>query len=203
MNELTSEQANPHEMNSMSLSTLIKPHSDRVFSVPQLLHASECEALILLAEGTGFAAAGVRTSHGQKPMPLVRNNERVLVESAEWVALLWQRTAALKLPQLQGQRACGLPKDLRFYRYRPGQRFKMHKDGPWTEGGLTSRLTLLVYLNDQFVGGETDFRDFVVNPTQGDALFFIHDTWHEGRAVVSGTKYVLRSDVLYGDAEPS
>ncbi len=181
----------------------IKSHSDRVFSVPQLLSVIECEQLIELAEVSGFEPAGVRTNHGQKAMPLVRNNERVLVESAVWVDLLWRRTSTLNLPQLEGQGASCLPKDLRFYRYRPGQRFRMHKDGPWIEGGLTSRLTLLVYLNDQFVGGETDFRDFVVHPTQGDALFFIHDTWHEGRAVVSGTKYVLRSDVLYSAAGPS
>lgn len=130
-------------------------------------------------------------------MPLVRNNERVLVEDATWVALIWQRIRAVALPSLGGQIACGLPKDLRFYRYVPGQRFKMHKDGPWTEGGLTSQLTLLVYLNDGFAGGDTGFRDFRVAPKQGDALFFIHDTWHEGAAVESGVKYVLRSDVLY------
>ena len=73
----------------------------------------------------------------------------------------------------------------------------MHKDGPWTEDGLTSQLTLLIYLNDGFVGGDTDFRDFRVVPKQGDALLFVHDTWHEGAAVESGVKYVLRSDVLY------
>jgi hypothetical protein len=87
---------------------------------------------------------------------------------------------------------------IRRARFPPGQRFKMHKDGPWHEDGLTSRLTLLVYLNDDFTGGDTDFREFRVKPEPGAALLFIHDTWHEGAAVESGTKYVLRSDVLYG-----
>lgn len=73
----------------------------------------------------------------------------------------------------------------------------MHKDGPWHENGLSSQLTLLVYLNDDFSGGNTDFRDFQVAPVPGTALLFIHDTWHEGSAVMQGTKYVLRSDVLY------
>lgn len=36
-------------------------------------------------------------------------------------------------------------------------------------------------------------------PRAGSALLFIHDTWHEGAAVTAGTKYVLRSDVLYAD----
>ena len=74
----------------------------------------------------------------------------------------------------------------------------MHKDGPTLENGLRSELTLLVYLNEGFEGGETDFRDFAIRPATGMALLFIHDTWHEGAEVTAGTKYVLRSDVMYG-----
>ena len=109
-------------------------------------------------------------------------------------------SAGVALPEVDAQVPRGLPKDLRFYKYAPGQRFKMHKDGPWHEDGLTSQLTLLVYLNDGFTGGDTDFRDFRVKPDTGAALLFIHDTWHEGAAIESGTKYVLRSDVMYGQA---
>ncbi|KRA70805.1 hypothetical protein ASD78_18020 [Lysobacter sp. Root667] len=131
-------------------------------------------------------------------MPHVRNNERVVFESPDWVGLLWQRLSGVALPALDGQVARGLPKSLRFYKYGPGQRFRMHKDGPWTEDGLSSKLTLLVYLNEGFVGGDTDFRDFRIAPATGEALLFVHDTWHEGAAVEQGVKYVLRSDVLYG-----
>lgn len=133
-------------------------------------------------------------------MPLVRNNERVIVEGRGWVAHLWERLSGIALPVVDGERPLGLPKDLRFYKYSNGQRFKMHKDGPWTENGMTSKLTFLVYLNDGFVGGATDFRDFSVSPRAGNALLFIHDTWHEGASVTEGVKYVLRSDVLYGHA---
>ncbi|MFZ6722229.1 2OG-Fe(II) oxygenase [Undibacterium sp. Ji49W] len=174
-------------------------HNDRVFSVDQFLAADECAQLIALAEKQGFVAAGVRTSEGQKSMPMIRNNERVMVRSPEWVALLWQRLANINLPILDGQQACGLPRDLRFYKYVVGQRFKMHKDGPWTEDGLSSKLTMLVYLNQEFSGGSTDFRDVCIQPKTGSALFFIHDTWHEGRAIEDACKYVLRSDILYDD----
>ncbi|MCW7540824.1 hypothetical protein OOT46_23675 [Aquabacterium sp. A7-Y] len=37
-------------------------------------------------------------------------------------------------------------------------------------------------------------------PRAGSASLFVHETWHEGRSLQSGTKYVLRSDVLYGAA---
>ena len=175
---------------------LIK-HSDRVFAAEHFLTPGECEQLIALAEAEGFSAAGVRTVGGPQSMPMIRNNERAQLASASWVALIWQKLLALDLPVIDGQHAAGLPKDLRFYKYAVGQRFKMHKDGPWTENGMASKLTLLVYLNEQFKGGATDFRDFIVEPKTGALLLFVHDTWHEGAQVSEGLKYVLRSDVLY------
>ena len=175
-------------------------HSDRVFSIPSFLERDKCAELVKLSESSGFSAANVRTSEGQKAMLNVRNNERTILEDSAWVNFLWRKLASAALPPIQGESPVGLPKDLRFYKYTQGQRFKMHKDGPWKEQGLTSRLTFLLYLNDEFVGGETDFRDFKISPQTGDALLFIHDTWHEGAAVSKGIKYVLRSDVMYGDA---
>lgn len=179
---------------------LLEALSARVFSIPSFLSASESAGLIALAESNGFAAAAVRTPDGQKAMPTVRNNDRTLVEDETWVQLLWQRLSKVELPRIDGARAVGLPKELRFYKYSPGQRFKMHKDGPWVENGLSSKLTFLVYLNDGFTGGSTDFREFKVTPATGKALLFVHDTWHEGAGVTDGVKYVLRSDILYGDA---
>ena len=77
--------------------------------------------------------------------------------------------------------------------------------------GLVSKTTFMVYLNGDFVGGETVFREkgvepgspgeCSIRPQQGMALFFRHKLWHEGKNVEQGTKYVLRSDVFY-EAEP-
>ncbi len=173
-------------------------HSDRVYAVDHFLSAAQCDALMADAELHGFSAAGVRTLAGEKLMQNIRNNERAQYVSPSWVALLWQRLQAVSLPTLGGQSAKALPQELRFYKYAEQQRFKMHKDGSWTEAGLTSKLTMMVYLNDGFAGGETDFRDFKVHPKKGSALFFVHDTWHEGAVVTKGVKYVVRSDVLYG-----
>lgn len=173
-------------------------HTDTVFTATGLLTADECAALIALAEARGFEPAGVRTAEGgQKAMAHVRNNERVVFESPHWVELIWQRLSATGLPALDGETAAGLPRALRFYKYGPGQRFRMHKDGPWSEDGRLSKLTVLVYLNDGFAGGDTAFRGFRIEPRVGDALLFVHDTWHEGAAVERGVKYALRSDVMY------
>lgn len=173
-------------------------HSERVFTIANFLSQAECEELIGMAESHGFEAASVRTQAGPELMTKIRNNQRVMLSIPGWQERLWSRLSAAGLPVLDGNgEAVGLPADLRFYKYSAGERFKMHKDGPWIEGGLTSKMTFLVYLNTDFKGGRTDFRDFVVQPRTGMALLFIHDTWHEGERVDSGTKYVLRSDVLY------
>lgn len=178
----------------------VEHHSPRAFSIEGFLGPAECAALIDVAEGHGFDAAAVRTTSGPQMMKNVRNNDRVIVDAPQWVSVLWRRLSSISLPVLDGEEPAGLPAGLRFYRYGAGQRFKMHKDGPWTEAGLTSKLTFLIYLNEGFEGGATGFRDFEVRPAEGAALLFIHDTWHEGEPVLSGTKYVLRSDVLYRPA---
>ena len=171
--------------------------------VRQFLSAAECQDLIDLAEREGFIAAQVRTLAGQKPMPQVRNNQRTTLASPEWVARLWTRMSTLPLPMIEGQTATGLPRELRFYKYEPGERFKMHKDGPWHEDGLSSKLTALVYLNDGYQGGETIFRDGTVVPETGMLLLFEHPNWHEGAALTAGVKYVMRSDVMYRVANVS
>jgi alpha-1,3-mannosyltransferase len=73
--------------------------------------------------------------------------------------------------------------------------------------GYVSGYTALYYLSDACEGGRTIFYDergderCSVTPKIGRALYFRHgvDTpEHEGEEVRSGTKYVLRSDVLFG-----
>jgi prolyl 4-hydroxylase len=61
--------------------------------------------------------------------------------------------------------------------------------------------TFLIYLNDDFEGGETEFGNlFTVTPIKGSALVFYHPLRHEGKTLISGLKYVLRTDVMYAKA---
>ena len=55
----------------------------------------------------------------------------------------------------------------------------------------------MIYLNDDFLGGETKFDDLSVQAKTGTALCFIHEQKHEGMPILSHVKYVLRSDVIY------
>ena len=178
------------------------PHADgHVWMIDGLLTKNECDQLITMAETVGFEEASVRTRENAQMMPSIRNNERVVFEDPSWVCVIWERLQTLGLPDIDGLSSYGLPRPLRFYKYSAGQRFKMHKDGAWSEDGRSSKLTLLIYLNDDFTGGATDFRGFVEAPKTGSAVLFLHDTWHEGQMVEGGVKYALRSDVLYDKHE--
>ena len=67
----------------------------------------------------------------------------------------------------------------------------------------------MVYLNDGFGGGSTNFDlrypygEVEVVPKAGMALLFVHSFRHEGAVVTSGAKYVLRSDVMYSTERDS
>jgi len=180
-----------------------------IFTVSNVMSRDECASLIARAEAIGFEAASVRTSQGPQMMTQIRNNDRVTVQDAELAETMWERIHSF-LPMLDGCIACGVDAQLRFYRYFPGQQFRRHKDGAVTnEQGQTSKLSYLIYLNDDCDGGSTNFREyqdlngirekieFVVTPSAGTALLFRHERWHEGTPVMAGSKYVLRTDIFY------
>jgi hypothetical protein len=59
--------------------------------------------------------------------------------------------------------------------------------------------TLMVYLNDNFDGGETRFPGLglVVRPRSGMALIFPHRLRHEGLPIIRGVKYALHTFIMY------
>ncbi len=108
-------------------------------------------------------------------------------------------------------RAVGLNERLRFFKYEPGDYFRPHSDGRFTEGsddGIylasapTSFLTVMVYLNAPERGGDTRFLPpygggVAVAPAAGSALIFDHRLRHEGCMLEAGLKYAIRTDVMF------
>jgi len=137
--------------------------------------------------------------------PTYRDQDRIMRDDPNATALLWERLRP-HLPERIGELALvGLNERLRYYRYRPGQRFAPHTDHWYQPDAHTiTLLTVLVYFNDDFTGGETRFLEpieEVVVPKAGRVALFQHKLRHEGCPVARGTKYALRSDVIYRAAD--
>jgi len=177
-----------------------------VWLIRGFLNSVECADMVRRSEELGFEAAPV----GGVILDTVRNNARVVLEDETLATELFQRAQPLLPDAIDGMALAGFHERFRFYRYEQGQAFHSHRDGVserievWEE----SRLTFMIYLNDQMEGGETRFyKDtkaafdeepyLSVRPEQGAALVFLHQVWHEGAVVRSGRKYVLRTDVMF------
>lgn len=91
-----------------------------------------------------------------------------------------------------------------------------HTDGEYREPGekiINTLLTLHLYMNDskqtvgdqaELVGGATSFlsadgsRKMDVDPKAGRVLIFQHRSLnHSGDDVLAGTKYTMRTDIMY------
>jgi prolyl 4-hydroxylase len=169
-----------------------------LFTVPDLLTPVECRALIDWSESLGYDEAPVSLAGGPVQRPDLRNNGRVMVDDPERAAWLWARLAPSIPPTRAGLAPIGLNERLRFYRYKPGERFRWHTDGFYRQpSGERSLLTLMVYLNEVDEGGWTEFETISIYPIAGQALVFDHMLPHQGAEVIAGRKYVLRSDILY------
>lgn len=187
----------------------ILDESPLVFTVDNFFKENDCKNFIKFTEEENYEVAPV-TLDGNKgifEMNLdVRNNSRVIIDNE-----LLARFLFLRLKQY-------LPKTFkdvwhleklnsrfRFYRYEKGQTFKPHIDGKYKESDTCeSKLTLLIYLSDDFTGGETTFFTktedelrFKIKPKLGQVLVFDHHQLHSGDPIIEGIKYVLRTDVMY------
>jgi hypothetical protein len=155
--------------------------------------------MIARAESVGFEIATINAWEGPRVDTDVRNNDRVIVDDVALANHLWDRVRDRIPPLRDGRQMRGLNERFRFYRYTPGQKFAWHSDGPFRrENGEISLLTFMIYLNDGYHGGATRFEWTEVAGKAGMALVFDHGLLHEGAELIDGTKYVMRSDVMYG-----
>lgn len=176
--------------------TILHPE---IFLIENFLTHEECDHYIELTKGQVFEEAKINMQGRQVMSKGIRNNDRLMVFDNELAENLFQRAAGF-LPQThENYEVSGFNEMFRIYKYSTGQRFKMHRDGSYLRNEHEkSFYTFLIYLNDDFEGGETEFEGlFTVAPKKGSALVFHHPLRHEGKTLISGLKYVLRTDIMY------
>ena len=162
---------------------------------PAAFSREECDFLVATAE-PAFRPSLVGDGAGGEVRRSVRTSDDMtipwLMEDPATHALN-RRLAALTGTRPEQAEA------LLILRYRPGQEYRPHVD--W-DGGENGRvMTALVYLNDDYAGGETLFvkTGLKVKGGIGDVLVFRSTTpdgefdpmsEHAGLPVLSGTKYL-------------
>ena len=192
----------------------------------------ECRSIVAAMETIGFLPDAPVRDDGTASSILAHNVYWVVDQTFH--NALWGRVAPHIPARVGGRKARGINRRFRVYRYVPGAEYRVHFDGAWPPSGVdaatggyvydasppgagqSSLFTFLVYLNDDFEGGETTFftpsvRDGVLNahpvrPLMGSVALFPHGEskgalLHEGTGVRRGAKYIIRTDVEF-DVEP-
>jgi len=179
----------------------------RAFALHGLITAEEATTYSSSAQAAGFHNDDVKREFPSH----MRNNSRLIHFSNVLAAALWRRLAPhlmhkdIYLIQPMGFGAEGRWKPVgvnpcfRISRYCEGEHFDWHRDGMYVnDDGECSIYSLIIYLNDDFEGGELEFSENVLfKPLQGSGVLFPHDMLHTGHAVTSGTKLIARSDLMF------
>lgn len=112
-------------------------------------------------------------------------------------------------------KAVGVNDLFKFSKYEKGEKFLPHIDNAYAPSATRrSIFTVIIYLNDDFTGGRTRFykrqQDIpfleqldnnaileTVVPKTGSCVIFNHDLLHDGEAITQGTKYIIRTEVMF------
>ncbi|KAH8094633.1 hypothetical protein BXZ70DRAFT_946930 [Cristinia sonorae] len=198
------------------------------FIINDALEVPECESLVKAAEAVGLIPDEPIAGSATQLSSVLAHN-LIWLADTEFITTLYQRIVHLLPQTVHGGAVKGINSRFRLYRYRPGALYRPHIDGAWPSSALNSttsppsyvydsdaavysRLTFLIYLNDDFEGGCTTFflpsatqgilEARPVKPRTGTVCVFPHGAakgslLHEGSGVTSGAKYIIRTEVLY------
>ena len=174
--------------------------------VSNLLDSKMCQQLIV-------------DNEKKKPTNSYKKGERIcdrwIFKDSGLSTTVWDRLKAWIPATLfdQGQtwHLAGVSKTFRFVRYCIEGKFSPHYDEQRSEEDTKSFFTVMVYLNtvpEEHKGrtlfhelnefGQIEKIDFAVCPIEGLAVIFLQKgMFHEGEPLLSGQKYILRTDVMY------
>jgi hypothetical protein len=222
-----SESVNPARLDSEVPVNVERVEIESVAGVFQLLNVlsrSECQQLIRLTESIGYlpdaAVSLPRSVRHNHSLTWVADDKTTDIIWQRCAPFMTDDQGIFDSKQ-----ALGLNSRFRFYRYQPGDYFSPHTDGAWPGSKVIDRqlianafsdrwsqLTFLLFLSDEYEGGRTQFylrsnnhdEPTVVNVQTpvGGVLCFPHGMHplhclHSSEAIVSGSKYIIRSDVLF------
>jgi len=215
--------------------------SDSAFLLRNLLSKDECKDIIAQAEGFGLRDTGychrIRVNDRvsvmgedlgellfERARPFLKDIVIPDVGPARAVdSVVPDRGPRVVAPDIVEGVPCGMLKGtwkptglnpcFRACKYSPGGFFSAHHDGVFYNGDTHQSIkTFMIYLNDGFEGGPTNFYDesqplckpglpeklvHSLRPEAGSCLVFNHQIVHDGGQLITGNKYILRTEVMY------
>ena len=167
---------------------------DGIWLIPNFATNDECNAIIHKIESSGFKPA--------RQYKEGRHNKEAFMAEDEIAVLLLSKFSKIILKDGNDKlNITQFSKPLEFYKYEEGDFIKRHSDAPREiSPGIFSSLTLVLYLNDDYAGGETFFneKNYKTKPQTGAVLIFKQALHHEALMVNKGMKYVLRTNCFLG-----
>jgi prolyl 4-hydroxylase len=179
-----------------------------LYEIENILTNNECDELINISKNIGLEQSNVLKSQGEQlnlsdriseQLWLPNNHNNIIKKLSDYNMTL------TKLPYENQE-------NIQIVHYYEGGLFKLHADGcvydKKTCDVIANRnnsgqrkSTLLVYLNDNFEAGETEFPSLNIKiiPKKGKGIFFynvdsyekiLYHSYHKGNPVVNGEKWI-------------
>jgi hypothetical protein len=178
----------------------------KVFEIENFLSDEECDSIIKLAKHKGLIQSTIINDHGKNIIDLnTRKSHQSWLEDSDNDIIKRLSIAVSKITNIPVEHQ----EHLQVVSYEPSNYYKPHFDAsyhpkilPIMNCGFGPRLyTLIIYLNNDFEGGETEFPKIglKIKPEKGKAILFqniddnfdlIPESMHGGSPVTSGTKWI-------------
>lgn len=195
-------------INVSGVSTTTRLHSTPVTSLAHFMPAIFCEYIQIKWGGKTSPSQVIDPVTGEKRLDPIRRSSSYAIDPFEEDFLLTLIKSAMAH---SAGSSYTHGEYLALLQYKPKEEYRYHCDFlvttnneplPTVERSGQRRSTVLVYLNDNFTGGETDFPKWrtCIAPSCGSAVIFNNlddngkpnfDSVHCGKPVVSGEKWLL------------
>lgn len=178
----------------------LKKHNSHIWTISDFWNKTICNTIISELETSGLFPTHVEIDKVDDNLDdnlVSRNNSRINFISLELAFDIWKAIEYFLKKNNPIKNPVGINESFRFYKYERGQEFKKHKDCSFIRNkNERSSYSLLIYLNDDFEGGETVFNKISLVPKIGTAVFFPHTLEHSSNKLLDGLKYILRTDIM-------
>ena len=170
-----------------------------------------------IAEQNGFEKALINIGAGKQILKEnKRRGQRSIIDSPTFSSVFFSRLKPYLPREWKNFQLLGINERLRVLKYEKGDFFGYHRDGQFKREGEQRFITVQLYLSSDCEGGSTIIyydnpivdgfkkEDMIdIEMKTGRVIVFQHDIYHESSPLISGTKYTIRSDVMYSSSPSS